>query len=275
MKYFSIILLFLFASQSVQAQTDTVFRKARILKGDFVEIAVDNLDNLYTVNSRNQLKKYNANGDSVAVYNDVKQFGKASLIDVSNPLKILLYYRDYATVVTLDRFLNPVHVLDLRNKQILQAKVIGQSYDNKIWVFDEGESKLKKVDDNGLVLQETPDFRQLLGKAISPLRIFDENRHVYIYDSTHGIYVFDYYGSFRHNIMIQGWQNLSITGKFIYGSGRDTLYRYGINTYRVDEWRMPEEIIRSRAFRFSSSRLYALIKNEKEDSSYIMIYSIL
>ena len=117
------------------------------MKGDIVDFTVDNLDNIYILNSRNQIKKFNANGDSVAVYNDVKKFGQATLIDVSNPLKILLYYRDFATVVMLDRFLNAVNSIDLRKQNIFQAKAIGQSYDNKIWVYDEMENKLKKVDE--------------------------------------------------------------------------------------------------------------------------------
>src|SRR5687767_1631412 len=78
---------------------DTSFRLLRIIEGDIVDFTVDNLDNIYVLNSRNQVKKYNANGDSVAIYNDVKKYGQASLIDVSNPLRILLYYRDFATVV--------------------------------------------------------------------------------------------------------------------------------------------------------------------------------
>lgn len=80
----------------------------------------------------------------MGIYNDVKKFGQATLIDVSNPLKILLYYKDFATVVMLDRFLNSVNSIDLRKQNTLQAKAIGQSYDNKIWVYDEMENKLKK-----------------------------------------------------------------------------------------------------------------------------------
>jgi hypothetical protein len=237
------------------------------MTGDFAGIAVDNLDNLYTVNSRNQLKKFNVNGDSVAIYNDVKQFGMATLIDVSNPLKILLYYQAFATIVELDRFLNPVNVIDLRKQNILQAKVIGQSYDNNVWVFDEADHKLKKIDEKGKTLQETPDFRLLLGKAISPLRIFDENRYVYVYDSTYGVYVFDYFGTLRNNIMIQNWQNFTVAGKFIYGSRNDTIFRYEISSFRVDEWKMPATLTGSQAFRFSSSRLYALRRNEDRSSS--------
>lgn len=274
MKRFIILMVLGWSGNFAWGQTDTIFREVKILVGDFVSIAVDNLDNIYTVNSRNQLKKFDARGDSIAVYNDVKQFGTATLIDVSNPLKILLYYRDFATIVELDRFLNPVNVIDLRKLNIFQARVIGQSYDNMVWVFDELEHKLKKVNIQGKLVQETADFRLILGKAITPVRIFDENRYVYVYDQQNGAYVFDYFGTLRNNILLQNWDNFSVSGKFIYGSRNDTIFRYEIRTFRLDEWKMPEAISGSEAFRFSSSKLYALRKNPDGTAS-IYIYSML
>jgi hypothetical protein len=167
-------------------------------------------------------------------------------------------------VVVLDRFLNVRNSIDLRRQNIFQAKAIGQSYDNKVWVYDELENKLKKLDEDGKLLQETPDFRLLLGQSISPVKIFDENKYVYLYDSTNGVYVFDYYGALKNNIMIQHWQNFKVAGKYIFGSRNDTLYRYEINSFRYDEWKMPEQIFRSKAFNFTSSRLYALKNNAIE-----------
>ena len=82
--------LFLFCAIA-SAQTDTSFKLIRVVNGDIVAFTVDNLDNIYLLSSTNQVKKINANGDSVAIFNDVKKFGQASLIDVSNPLKVLLY----------------------------------------------------------------------------------------------------------------------------------------------------------------------------------------
>jgi hypothetical protein len=273
-KIFRLFLIFFLLPYPGMAQNDSIFHLIKTIKGDIVDFTVDNLDNIYILNSRNQIKKFNANGDSVAIYNDVKKFGQATLIDVSNPLKILLYYRDYATVVMLDRFLNSVNSIDLRKQKIFQAKAIGQSYDNKIWVYDEIEHKLKKVDENGKLLQETPDFRLLLGTGPSPIKIYDENRLVYVYDSVYGVYVFDYFGTLKNNIMIDHWQNFKVAGKFIYGSRADSLFRYEIASFRVDEWKMPESIYKSDAFNFSSSRLYALRREEEGKESSILIYSI-
>lgn len=271
---FKILLFSLLLPAAATAQADTNFHLIRVLRGDFVDFTVDNLDNIYVLNSHNQVKKFNAAGDSVAIYNDVRKFGQASLIDVSNPLKVLLYYKDYATVVMLDRFLNAVNIVDLRKQNILQAKAIGQSFDNKIWVYDEFESKLKKIDESGKLEQETTDFRLLLGQALAPVKIFDENRYVYLYDTSRGVYVFDYFGALKNAILIQHWQNFKVAGKYIFGSRADTLYRYEISSFRVDEWKMPAAILGSNAFNFSAARLYALKKDCDGKETCISIYDI-
>ncbi|MBD0332705.1 MAG: hypothetical protein ICV66_08615, partial [Chitinophagaceae bacterium] len=61
-----------------------------------MNLGVDNLGNLYVVTPTDQLKKFNSNGDSISVYNDVKRFGKLHSLDVSNPLKIILFYKDFS-----------------------------------------------------------------------------------------------------------------------------------------------------------------------------------
>lgn len=267
-KLTGILVFIFFCGVAANAQTDTTFKFVTAVRGDIVAFTVDNLDNIYLLSSTNQVKKINANGDSVAIFNDVKKFGQASLIDVSNPLKVLLYYRDFATIVVLDRLLNVRNIIDLRKQNILQVRAIGQSYDNKIWLYDEVENKLKKIDEEGKLLQETPDFRQLFGEALSPQKIFDQDQFVYLYDSTKAIFVFDYYGALKNKILISGWHNFKVAGKYVFGSANNKLFRYDIQTFRVDEWKMPDELYKSQSFNFSSSRLYALKKDGIEIYSF-------
>ena len=77
----------LFFSLLLAAQDDSSFQHIRTIKGDIIAMEADNLDNLYLVNSQNQLRKLDSKGDSMAVFNDVRKCGKATLIDVSNALK--------------------------------------------------------------------------------------------------------------------------------------------------------------------------------------------
>jgi hypothetical protein len=257
-----------FSSIIAHAQADTAFRLIKTIRTDVIDFAVDNLDNMYLFSSANQLKKLNAQGDSVAVYNDVKKFGKATYIDVSNPLRILLYYKDFLTIVTLDRLLNIRSVIDLRKNNILQANAIGLSYDNNIWIYDEANSKLKKIDDQGKVLLETPDFRQLFGDAPSPQSVFDRDGFVYLYDSVKGVYVFDYYGALKNKILITGWKDFKVAGKYIYGITNDTLQRYQINTFRLDNQKLYAPLWPVISLGFTPARLYGLKKDSLE------IYSI-
>ncbi|HVZ57019.1 MAG TPA: hypothetical protein VG870_10210 [Chitinophagaceae bacterium] len=258
---FVFCLVLLGAGSSARAQRDTTWQPLRTLRGDIVDFAVDNLDNIYLFSSTNQLKKINAQGDSLAVYNDVRNFGRATYLDVSNPLRVLLYYKDFSTIVVLDRLLNIRSVIDLRRANIFQVQAIGLSHDNNIWLFDELNSKLKKIDESGNVVLETPDFRQLFGASPSPVSIVDQDGFVYMYDPAAGVYVFDYYGTLKNKILITGWTDFRVAGKYIYGLTGDTLHRYEIRTYRSDQEVLPPPVWPFLSLGFTSTRLYAMKKD--------------
>src|SRR6266487_422697 len=258
----NIFLAFIFvATISSKAQNNASYKLIASITGDVVDFAVDNLDNVYVLTSTDQLKKYTSNGDSVAVFNNVKKFGKVSTIDVSNPLKVLLYYKDFSTIVVLDRLLTMRNSIDLRQHNIFQVNAIGQSYDNNIWLYDEGDSKLKKINDEGKAILETADFRLLFNQAPHIQNIYDQDGFVYLYDPEQSVFVFDYYGALRNKILISGWQDFKVAGKFIFGINNDTLHRYEINTFRLDEDKLPIPLNNSLKVNFTSSRLYALKKD--------------
>ena len=153
---------------------------------DIVDFSVDNLGNIYVINSDNQLKKLSPKGDSLAVFNDVRRYGKIGSIDVTNPLKILVYYRDFTTIIELDRFLNLINTIDLRNQNILQAKAVGLAYDNNIWVLT---SWMPSSSGSAMMARSwtrATDFRQLFDSVPDPVTILDRDGLVYLYDPAKG-----------------------------------------------------------------------------------------
>lgn len=229
MKLFQIAILFLLLTQRGAAQQDS-FQLLRRFHTDVVQLAVDNLDNLYVISSTGQLKKYGAGGDSIAVYNLVKRFGKLQAVDVTNPLKLLLFYKDFSTVVILDRLLTLRAALDLRTLNIIQTSAVGLSYDGNIWLFDEYESKLKKVDEQGTLLVQTPDLRNVFQNPIVPQQIIDQAGTVYLYDAKAGLFLFDHYGTFKKKLPITGWQNLAVINNVIIGFQGNSLQSYNTTT---------------------------------------------
>ena len=233
-----ILFLFLFITSSAIAQNDSSFLLVRTYQGDIADATMDKLDNLYVISSTGQLKKFTPSGDSV-IYNEVKRFGNSYSLDVSNPLKIVLLYRNFSTIVVLDRFFATINTIDLRTHSIFQPGVVGLAYDNNLWVFDEYDNKLKKIDDQGNLLLETPDFRTLFNLTIAPQRIISENGLVYLADTANGIFIFDNYGSFKKKIPIVNWQSVAIRNNNIISTDREVIRLYNPATFFQVEQKVP------------------------------------
>jgi len=252
----------------VFAQGDSAFRYLRSVNGNFSYFNVDNLDNLYLFSSTNQLKKLNANGDSAGVFNDVKRYGKPGYTDVNNPLKILLYYPPFSTVVVLDRFLNMRNSINFRRQGIFMVNAIATSYDNNIWLFDEQDYKLKKMDEEGRIMQESTDFRQLFDSVPSATQLIDRENFVYLYDPEKGFYSFDYYGTYKNRLPFLHWNNVEVSGKLLYGFSDNRLYSYELNSLTLKEYNLPASFGKYRSIKAMNRKLYLL----KEDG--LNIYEI-
>ncbi len=232
-----IFFFFAFLSSMSQEKESFVFEKS--ISGEFADFEVDILGNYYLLSAKNQLKKTNSKGDSIGVFNDIRRYGKISSMDVTNPLKCLVYFKNYSTIVVLDRFLQPVNTIDLRKQSIFQVKAIAQSYDNKIWIYDEQNQQLKKIDDNGDVLLSTPDLRMVFDEVPSPEKIVDQEGYVYLYDPVKGVYVFDIYGTFKTKISYLGLNSFTVFGKTIAGINDGMLMTYGIGTLTEKKYPLP------------------------------------
>lgn len=241
MRVFLIIFSIAFLSQSSLAQKSIAdsFVLVKTYTGNIADVAMDNLDNLYIISSTGQIKKLNAAGDSVGIYNQTKNYGKLYSIDVSNPLKLLLFYKEFSTVVILDRFLANQSALDLKKYSILNPSAIGNSYDNNIWVYDEYDSKLKKVDEQGTKLLETADFRTVFNQSISPQKILNDNGLVYLADTTNGVFVFDNYGSFKKKIQVKNWQTITIANNTVISANNELITFFNSSTQLQTQRRIP------------------------------------
>ncbi|HTJ13524.1 MAG TPA: hypothetical protein VL547_15925 [Dinghuibacter sp.] len=246
--------ILLFASSAICAQSRlSLTSTLPLAAGDF---RVDNLGNVYGITTDGQIRKYTAPGDSVAAYNETRRYGSLTTVDVTNPLRVLLFYKDFMTVVALDRFFGRLYVSDLRQAQILQASTVAAAYDNNFWVFDEQNAQLKRIGDQGQAVMTSDDFRQLFGESITPEEIVDQGGLVYLNDTARGIYVFDYYGGFKVKLSFKGLTGLRVFGKNIYGVVGGQLFSYQPGTLQEDRLILPP----AEKYQIVFGGLYALRK---------------
>lgn len=259
---FILIIFFGLISPFAFAQEDSVFLFSKKMEGTITSFTVGNLGELYLINANNQLKKYNENGDSVGVFNLIGKYGKLSYVEAQNPWKTILFYKDFSTIILLDKYLNVLNTINLRSKNIFKVKAITTSYDNNIWLFDEQDNKLKKIDDAGNILFESVDFRLLFATAPNPQKIIDRDGLVYLYDSQKGLYVFDYYGSFKNKFSYFDWTDFNVVGKNIYGFDAYNFYKYEPPFPEIKKSALPNSIQNSQSLQFNNFKLYALKNGE-------------
>lgn len=235
-----LMVIFLLCSCFTKAQVaDSGFALIKTYKGDISGAAVDNLDNLYIISSTGQVKKFGPKGDSIGVFNGIRAYGKLTTVDVTNPLKPLLFYKDFSNVVVLDRFLANRTSLNLRKFNVLQPSAIGLSYDNNVWVFDAYDNKLKKIDEAGNLLLQTDDFRSLFGQSFAPQKIINENGFVYLADSASGIFVFDNYGTYKRKILLKSWNTIDVTAGRVVRLSKDAIVVYDPVSFSEKSFRYP------------------------------------
>ena len=247
---------FCFSQKDILTQ-ESSFTLEKKIQGDFIYFNTDLLGNIYAITKSGQLRKMNAAGDSIASYNEVKKYGQPTLVDVSNPMKILVFYKPYGIIVTLDRLLTFRNSINLRNKQYFNVSSAATTYDNQIWIFDGGEQKIKKLDDEGTLISEGQDLRLVSDELPESSTLLDNQKQLLLYDAGKGFYVFDILGGYKNLLPFKGWQDVGISGNNIYGFQKGRLLSYELQTLQLREYAMPE-ISKCKSMKVMNGKLYLL-----------------
>lgn len=266
--YKLLIIFSLLCCTNVHAQTndtlwltprDTTSAQGFFIPGNFSLMDVDYLGNVYVIES-GLLKKFNNKGDSVGVYNDVRRYGNPTFIDVSNPLKTLVFYKNYSTLVVLDGLLTQRTSINLRRQQIFKVGAVSQSYDNQIWVFDEQVYKLKKIDEAGKVLLESNDLLITTGESIKASSIYDVDGLIYIYDDEKGFFVLDRYGAYVRKIELKNMNSFSFSENNIFAFNEMEVKEFNLKTRLSKSYPLPAYLQKNIGLKVVNPYIYVLQK---------------
>ncbi len=197
MKY--LILLMLLFSLSFRAGDYTLIEG--IPFSGVNHFSTDNLGNAYVIVA-NQLLQFNSNGKPKANFSEVN-LGELRSIDVSDPMKLILFYPDFSRLIILNAQLALQSSIHLRQVGIEQAMLAcGSSYGG-YWVFDQQDFQLKKIDLNLQIVYQSGDMLSLTAVNVKPNYIIENNGFVFLNDPVNGIFVFDRYGTYFKTIPVK------------------------------------------------------------------------
>ncbi len=203
-------------------------------------MAVDNFGNFYSA-SNNEVIKFSAEGKFMYRYGEFK-YGKIGMIDVNNPMKMLLFYNDFMTVVILDKFLVPINVYNFFDLGYQNISAVASSTDGRIWFYDNTDYKLKKIDEGGKVFRESQSMNIVLEETPNPNFMIERDSKVYLNDPNIGIMVFDIFGSYEKTIPLKGLEKFQVLQDQIVYFGNGQLSSYNSFTLELKSFNLPDTV---------------------------------
>ncbi|MBI3232654.1 MAG: hypothetical protein HYZ42_01195 [Bacteroidetes bacterium] len=164
--------------------------------------AIDMIQNIYIIGNQNSIYKYQ-NG-ALKFSQNFKIYGNIYSVDVSNPLELYIFYKESNNILFLDNTLALRGSVDLSKTSIGLATAMCRSYDNGIWLFDQTDLQVKKMNKAGEVLQTSGNPIAITNKQLNPTYMVEDGNLLYMSDTTIGIIITDLNANYQRTIPIKG-----------------------------------------------------------------------
>lgn len=214
-------------------------------------VNLDNLGNLFVVTPKNELLKFNPQGKFLWNYTN-KTYGEVSQIDVTDPLRVILYYEGYQQIVVLNNNLSEISKFTFNQNPNQQVTLVASANNNGFWVYDQINRELKKLTNNFIDDLKSGNIYQRNGFDMQANFMLTDDQYIYINDEKEGIRIFDRYGNFFKTAVIYPLNNFEVNDDDIYFMKDSAFMKYNINTYRLSKIDLPiKESFIAAALRFS------------------------
>lgn len=200
-------------SFEINAQNNSIEFKGRFF-------TTDQTGSYYEIYS-NQIIKIGKNGQRQFTYSN-NILGEISSVDVSNPMKIIVFFKDFSKVVVLDNTLTEQGgVLDLNEVSLEETSLVCSSYNNGVWYYNPIKFQLTRIENSINIINTSANISTLLNKNIQPNFIVEFNNKVYLNDPTQGILIFDVYGTYLQTLPIFGLTTFQVKEKYLLYVNKD------------------------------------------------------
>ncbi len=252
-KYFlGFVLCSVFGFINQKQETPTIKTKS-----DY--FSVDNIGNIYTV-KEDELVKFLPSGKFFARYSNLK-LGTITSIDVTNPLKILLYYRDFQQIVFLDNQLsvNSENV-SLEKMTYEQTDLVCAGANNSFWIYDKQNNELIRFNENSKKIASTGNLKQILKTDLSPNFMLEHNNYLFLNCPETGVYVFDIFGTFNKVISIKNLKRFQLAEDVLFYQKDSVLCSYNYKLFEEICKDLPYKIGFTQA-KYFNNRIYTSFKD--------------
>ncbi|MDQ3046417.1 MAG: hypothetical protein M3R27_02635 [Bacteroidota bacterium] len=231
-----IILLFLLIA--FKGFSQSLYKEEKNIETDASFFTSDNQGNVYAV-KENEIIKFDKTGKQLYKYSN-KNFGNITFVDASNMLRILVFYKDFLQVLFLDNTLtqngDPV---SLDKISFQQAQLVCSSHNSGLWIYDQQNLELVRLDSELKRTQQTGNLSSLLNMEMQPTQLLEYDNKVYLNNPATGILVFDIYGTYFKTIPVKNVTHFQPIGEWVYYQSENSVKAYNMKTTEENEFKLP------------------------------------
>ena len=224
--------LLLGISNNALSQQSSKYKLLEVPKNNQIEI--DQYGYFYIIDQDN-LIKYDSEGHTLYHYSN-KLLGNIDQIDLSNPLRPLLFYKDQGLIIVLDNTLSQQkEPISLNELGLYQTSCIANSnFDNGIWLYDIDVNEIIKINQLSQVNYRSGNLSVLIPNMEFPiLNLKEKNRKLYVV-TRNKIFVMDQFGSLLSVITLSAEKGLIIKEKNIITYDGNAIYQFDILDFKID-----------------------------------------
>lgn len=214
-------------------------------KADFVllsasdAIVTDNLANVYTV-TKDKFSKYDMRLKFQKEFSN-KNFGNITAADVTNPLRPLLFYRDFGRIIFLDNTLSQNgEPVALEKLGYPLATLAASSYDNSLWIYDQPTFELIRFNTSLEITNRTGNLSQILNIELQPNFILEKDNRLFVNNPATGILIFDVFGTYIKTIPILNLSTFQVADDEVMYFSEGALHAWNITTTETTDYLQPK-----------------------------------
>ncbi|PKQ62465.1 hypothetical protein BZG02_12105 [Labilibaculum filiforme] len=172
-------------------------------------ISADQFGNLYVVN-KSELTTFNSNGEKLAVFSN-SMLGSICHIDVSNPLRILVFYKDFNQLLFLDRNLAEIGgAVDLFEFSDNETELVCTAANGGFWIYNSTNNQAVHISDHGEIVNKSILLNSFFPNN-EPIEILEYNNDLYLLYPEMGILILDRNGQFKKKNLLSGIKNFQFS----------------------------------------------------------------
>jgi len=191
------------------------------------DFSVDIMGHIYWAEG-STLFRYNPQNNEKLEYTNTF-LGEIHSWDASNPLKILVFFKEFNSLVFLDKNLSPIgSPIRLDNMGVMQAGAACHSYLGSFWLANLGENRLQLHSSNLSLRLESATINALREVREEKIQLREQNRNLYCLIPGCCLLQIDRYGNLARRHPLKNVNNIQILNQNIY-------YFYDGNLYRMNK----------------------------------------